>query len=620
MMLGRGKLSQTKWRALVALLATLAAATAVHASPGAPASSIDWKQARQFWSFQKPVRHSLPATKQATWARQPIDHFVLARMEAAGSAPTQEASRRTLIRRATLGLTGLPPTPAEIDAFLNDTDSNAYEKVIDRLLAAPQFGERMASLWLTVARYAEDQAHQVGSNAANFYPNAHLYRAWVIDAFNRDLPYDDFIRLQLAADDIEGEDSPNMAALGFLGLGHKYYSRGRLEVMADEWEDRVDTVSRAFLGLTVACARCHEHKYDPITTADYHAMAGVFASTTMLNKPIDAEQYAKEKDKSKKPSLAMHVVKDGKLQDLPIFIRGDVENKGATVKRGFLKILGKGERREFKQGSGRRELADAIASTDNPLPARVIVNRVWSQVFGQPLVSTASNFGTLGEKPTHPELLDDLAARFMADGWSIKSLVREMALSSTYRQSSTPAQSANAARPSNDPENPLYTRMPRRRLDIEQFRDSLLFVSGRLDQEGGRSLELNDPKNFRRTVYGRISRKELNSLMMQFDYPDANVHAADRASTTTPMQKLWMMNNPFVIEQARQLAAKLERPGRTTADNVRQAYQKLYGRPATEDETKLAEAFLKQENETDLNRWQQYAQILMAANEFLYVD
>lgn len=607
-------------RTAATLLTVLIAAACVHASPAPPSTGIDWKQARRFWSFQTPVRHPLPSTKQTAWARQPIDHFILARMEAAGSSPAKDASRRTLIRRATFALTGLPPTPAEINAFLSDTDANAYEKVVDRLLTAPQFGERMASLWLTVARYAEDQAHQVGSNAADFYPNAHLYRAWVIDAFNRDLPYDEFIRLQLAADDIEGEDSPNLAALGFLGLGHKYYSRGRLEVMADEWEDRVDTVSRGLMGLTVACARCHEHKYDPITTDDYHAMAGVFASTAMLNKPLDKEKFEKEKDKSKKPTFAMHVVTDGKVQDLPVFIRGDVENKGPTVKRGFLKILGKGDRQEFKNGSGRRELADAIASPDNPLPARVMINRVWRHVFGQPLVSTASNFGMLGEKPTHPELLDDLAARFIAEGWSIKSLVREMALSSTYRQSSIPARSPDAAEASPDPENRLYTHMPRRRLDIEQFRDSLLFVSGRLDQEGGRSLELNDPTNLRRTVYGRISRKELNSLMMQFDYPDANVHAADRASTTTPMQKLWMMNNPFVIEQARQLAVKLNRPDRSTTDNIRHAYETLYGRASTEQETKLAEEFLHQKDDSELTRWQQYAQILMAANEFLYVD
>ncbi len=599
------------------LLGVLLKVVCAQASPGAAEAGFDWGEARQFWAFQPPVRKPLPATGNSSWAKQPIDHFILARMETAGLAPADEASRRTLIRRVTFGLTGLPPTPVEIDAFLADPDANAYEQFVDRLLASPQFGERLASLWLNVARYAEDQAHQVGSATQHFYPNAHLYRAWVIEAFNRDLPYDEFIRLQLAADAIEGPNSPNLPALGFLGLGHKYYSRGRLEVMADEWEDRVDTVTRGLLGLTVACARCHEHKYDPITMADYHALAGVFASTDMFNRPFDEAAYAKEKDKNKQPMLAMHVVKDGKVQDLPIFLRGDVEQKGEVVKRGFLEVLGKDGRREFQEGSGRRELAEAIVDQANPLTARVLVNRIWARVFGQSLVATPSNFGALGEKPTHPDMLDDLAARFMEGGWSIKALVRELVLSATYRQSSKNPRLS----PETDPENRFYGRMARRRLDVEQFRDALLFVSGGLDQEGGRSLELNDPKNLRRTVYGRISRKELNSLMMQFDYPDANVHAAARASTTTPMQKLWMMNNPFVIERARRLSAELDDPSLAREANVRRAYRSLYGRPPTGEEEALAATFLAEEDDgPGLSRWTQYAQILLAANEFLYVD
>lgn len=599
-----------------AVCALALAALGAEASPAATETGIDFAEARRFWSFQPPERKPLPRLEDAGWPRQPVDHFILARMEGAGFVPAGEASRRTLLRRVTFGLTGLPPTVEAIDDFLRDGSANAYENVVDRLLASPQFGERLASLWLTVARYAEDQAHQVGAATQHFYPNAHLYRAWVIDAFNRDLPYDDFIRLQLAADAIEGDSAPNLPALGFLGLGHKYYSRSRLEVMADEWEDRVDTVSRGLLGLTVACARCHEHKYDPISMADYHALAGVFASTEMFNKPLDEAAYAGEKDKNKKPTLAMHVVRDGKVQDLPIFLRGDVEQKGDIVKRGFLEILGGEGRREFRDGSGRRELAEAIVDPGNPLTARVLVNRVWALVFGKPLVATPSNFGALGEKPSHPELLDDLAARFMENGWSIKALTRELVLSSAYRQAAENSRVAVAA----DPENRLYTRMARRRLDIEQFRDALLLVSGRLDQEGGRSLELDDPANLRRTVYGRISRKELNALMMQFDYPDANVHAADRASTTTPMQKLWMMNNPFVLERAGQLAERLNAPGRSIEENIRHAYEALYGRPAGEEEVRLGQAFLAEVDDSGLSRWAQYAQILMAANEFLYVD
>jgi hypothetical protein len=603
----------------VALAVTLLAlAGSTTASPAGSESEINWQEARQFWAFQAPARHNLPRTHNPEWAREPIDHFVLARMETANLSPAPTADRRTWIRRTTLGLTGLPPTPAETSSFLQDSDSDAFEKIVDRLLSSPRFGERLTSLWLTIARYAEDQAHQVGGNTANFYPNAHLYRSWVIDAFNRDLPYDEFIRLQLSADTAVAADSPDRAALGFLGLGHKYYSRGRLEVMADEWEDRVDTVSRAFLGLTVACARCHTHKFDPITTDDYHALAGIFASTKMLNQPIDAEKFAQEKDKSKKPLHTMHVVEDGPPKDLTIFIRGDVANKGPVVKRGYLQILSAGERRVFTQGSGRRELAEAIADPENPLTARVIVNRIWKLVFGQALVNTPSNFGKLGERPSHPQLLDDMAARFMAGGWSVKSLVREMVLSATYRQ-----QADNPAnQPQADPANRFYSRISRRRLDIEQFRDALLFVSGKLEQQEGRSLELNDPKNKRRTVYGRISRNELNSLMMSFDYPDANVHAADRSTTTTPIQKLWMMNNPFVIEQAKQLANSLNEPRRSTAANIRDAYERLYARAATDAELKLGIAFVSEsiDSPADMTPWAQYAQILMTANEFLYVD
>ncbi|MFT6619674.1 MAG: DUF1549 and DUF1553 domain-containing protein [Verrucomicrobiia bacterium] len=588
------------------------------ASPAGSEGEINWPEARQFWAFQKPVRHDPPPATRIEWARERLDHFILARMEAANLSPAPAADRRTWIRRATFGLTGLPPTPGEIDSFLEDNIPEAFEKVADRLLASPRFGERLTSLWLTIARYAEDQAHQVGGRTEHYYPNAHLYRAWVIDAFNRDLPYDEFIRLQLSADTAVAKDSPDRAALGFLGLGHKYYSRGRLEVMADEWEDRVDTVSRAFLGLTVACARCHTHKFDPITTADYHAMAGIFASTKMLNEPIDPEKYAKEKDKNKKPLHSRHVVADGALKDLTIFIRGDVENKGPVVKRGFLQVLSTDARREFKKGSGRQQLAEAISDPGNPLTARVIVNRIWKRVFGQALVNTPSNFGKLGERPSHPLLLDDLSARFMTDGWSLKSLVREMILSATYRQR---ADNPNTAR-QQDAENRYYSRIPRRRLDIEQFRDALLFVSGQLEDREGRSLELSDPKNRRRTVYGRISRNELNSLMMQFDYPDANVHAADRSTTTTPIQKLWMMNNPFVIEQAKQLARLLKSFDRSTARNIRNAYERLYGREPTSGELQLGISFLSDTDDSpaDMTVWEQYAQILMTANEFLYVD
>src|SRR3989454_7696 len=268
-----------------------------------------------------------------------------------------------------------------------------------------------------------------------FYPHAYRYREWVIDSFNRDLPYDQFIRLQLAADKINA-GAENLVALGFLGLGPKYYNRGRLEVQADEWEDRVDTVGRAMLGLTVACARCHDHKFDPITMRDYYALAGVFASTKMVNKTADGKIIEGKVNADKMPPNTFHMVEDGEAKDLNVFIRGNVERKGPIAERRFLRVLSEGEPAPFKEGGGRKELAEAIASPHNPLTARVMVNRVWGVCFGKPLVLTPSNFGHSGQPPTHPELLDDLAVRFTLNGWSVKGLVREMVLSSAYRQTS----------------------------------------------------------------------------------------------------------------------------------------------------------------------------------------
>jgi hypothetical protein len=490
---------------------------------------------------------------------------------------------------------------------------------VDRLLASPRFGERMASMWLPLARYAEDQAHQVGSDTKFFYPNAYKYRDWVIGAFNRDLPYDDFVRLQLAADKLE--QTNDLPALGFLGLGPKYYNRGRLEVMADEWEDRVDTVTRTFLGLTVACARCHDHKFDPISRADYYAMAGVFASTKMVNK-VPGRTAPKE-DNSEKPGKAdemdpatLHIVEDDKPQDLNIFIRGNVERKGKLAPRQFIKVLASENSVLFTNGSGRLELADSIATPANPLTARVMVNRVWGMFFGKPIADSPSNFGHTGEPPTNPELLDFLALRFTQQDWSVKTLVREMVLSATYRQDSRAHRENTAI----DASNSSLWRMNRRRLSVEQWRDSLLYVTGELDLTSGKSLELDDPKNFRRTVHARVSRLQLNSTLMQFDYPDANVHAEKRASTTTAMQKLIALNSPFVIARARALAAGALFDFDDDEARVERLYELLFARAPERTEMKLALEFVRKPDAPGMTRWEQYAQMLLASNEMLYVD
>jgi len=580
-------------------------------------TSIDWAKAREWWAYQAPQKSGLPAVSNRAWPSQRIDHFILAKLDSRNLAPSPKAPRRTLGRRLYLDLTGLPPTPSEMAAFLSDETGDAYERLVEELMQRHAFGERLASMWLNNVRYAEDQAHQVGANTAFFYPNAYRYREWVIDAFNNDVPYNDFIRKQLAADLLKKSATEDLPALGYIGLGHKYYNRGRLEVKAEEWAEQVDTLTRSLLGLTVACAQCHDHKYDAFTQKDYYALAGVFASTDLVDRMADGSEIKKDTEAAKKRLGTIHMVRDKKPQDLHVFLRGNTESKGDVVPRRFLRVLSKGEPKPFTQGSGRLELADSIVSPGNPLTARVVVNRVWSMFFGRGLVTTPSNFGLLGAKPSHPALLDDLAVRFMENGWSMKRLIREIVLSSTYRQCSDESEANREI----DPENTYLWRMNRRRLSIEQWRDSILAAGDNLDRLGGKSLELTDKKNVRRTVYGRVSRKKLNDMLMQFDYPDANVHAAKRSATTTAMQKLFVMNNPFMVEQAKRLAKRVAGEGvAASAEQVQSIYSILYSRQPSAAELDLALGFLQLPAESQLTRWEQYSHALMAANEMSYID
>ena len=580
-------------------------------------TSIDWAKAREWWAYQAPQKSGLPVVSYRAWPRQRIDHFILAKLDSRQLAPSPKAPRRTLARRLYLDLTGLPPTPAEMAAFLSDETGDAYERLVEELMQRHAFGERMASMWLNNVRYAEDQAHQVGANTAFFYPNAYRYREWVIDAFNNDVPYNDFIRKQLAADLLKKSAAEDLPALGYIGLGHKYYNRGRIEVKAEEWAEQVDTLTRSLLGLTVACAQCHDHKYDAFTQKDYYALAGVFASTDLVDRMADGSEIKKDTEEAKKRTGTIHMVRDKKPQNLHVFLRGNTEAKGDVVPRRFLRVLSEGEPKPFTEGSGRLELAESIVSPGNPLTARVVVNRVWSMFFGRGLVTTPSNFGLLGAKPSHPALLDDLAVRFMENGWSMKRLILEIVLSSTYRQCSNESEANRAI----DPENNYLWRMNRRRLSIEQWRDSILAAGNNLDRLGGKSLELTDKKNFRRTVYGRVSRKKLNDMLMQFDYPDANVHAAKRSATTTAMQKLFVMNNPFMVEQAKRLAKRVAGEGvAASAEQVQSIYSILYSRQPSAAELDLALGFLQLPAESQLTRWEQYSHALLAANEMSYID
>lgn len=578
---------------------------------------------RAFWSFRPIANPPVPKVQAADWPKTSIDHFVLATLEANKLRPTIAADKRTLLRRVSFDLTGLPPTPEEVEAFVNDTAADAYARVVDRLLASPHYGERWARHWLDVARYGEDQAHTF---QARKYPQGFRYRDWLVKAFNDDMPFDRFIKEQLAADLIAPKESgrvEHLPALGFFALGPVYYGDPK---KLDQIDDRIDTLTRGLLGLTVACARCHDHKFDPIPTNDYYSLAGIVASTDYVELSLEPGKEGeplvvtppKDKKKPEPKGAHIHAVKDGSPVNLAVHIRGNPSTLGEEAPRRFLAILEE-QPAPYTKGSGRLELANAIASKDNPLTARVIVNRVWQHHFGKGLVRTPSNFGALGEPPTHPELLDHLATRFIASGWSLKALHRDILLSATYQLSSN----AEAAMQSLDPANRLLWRANRRRLEVEAWRDAMLAVSGKLDRTfGGPSTDLASPTNGRRTLYGSVSRHELNPLLRLFDFPDPNITSDERPVTTVPLQQLFVLNSEFLVNNAKALSARLARSADDDAERIREAFELLYGRPTTTNELQMGLQFLGAESSTQpgLPRWEQYAQVLLSTNEFLYVD
>lgn len=579
-------------------------------------SEPDTELARQFWAFQDPAR--VPPATAALTASDEIDALVLERMSKSGLSPAASADRWSLVRRVYLDLVGLPPTLAESRRFVEDDSPAAYRRLVDRLLADPRHGEHRARAWMDVMRYAEDQAHIVGNNSQLFYPNAYLYRDWLIGALNEDLPYDEFIRRQLAADMLGETDPQKTAALGFLGLGPKYYRRNDPAVMADEWEDRIDVVGRGLLGLTLACARCHDHKFDPVPTEDYYALAGVFASTEMFNAPLASDAEVAEDGQAKEPANAVHIVRDSDATDLRVAVRGDVARPGALVPRRFVSVLSD-EPVALDDGSGRLALAEAIASPQNPLTARVMVNRLWHQLIGRGLVATPSNFGALGRPPSHPQLLDNLAVQFMQDGWSMKRMQRRIVLSAVYRRSSV----ATAEQLAADPANELLLRMNRRRMTIEQWRDSLLLTSGQLDSTlGGPSVQPDDPSHGRRTLYSEISRLELNRFLAVFDHPDPNAHAPTRFVSTTPLQKLFMLNSPFMVAMAEESAQRLEAMrharGSSGVDLATDAYQLLLGRAPTRQQRQAIDRFLEAAPDEDV--LVTLAHALLCSNEMLFID
>jgi hypothetical protein len=640
--------------------------------------TIDFAAGRKHWAFQPLKKTAPPKVSDPTWMKRPIDAFILAALDARGLKPSPPADARTLVRRAKFDLVGLPPTVEEVG-------EKAYEAMIDQLLVSPHYGERWGRYWLDLVRYA-DVVESWAMGDAQAWP----YRDWVVRALNDDVPYDQFVRLQLAADLLPGTKLADLPALGMLGLSPSYWKELKLDpsviktVVAEELEERINTVSSTLLGLTVACARCHDHKFDPVSTEDYYGLAGVLASTRLAERallpaseaaqvvaarkkiksleeelkklsakssPTDDEQRKLDELKTKLDAAkeaapeydgpivfavdeaTLHVLPDGKDKtrleykpaepmNMAVQIRGNPSNPGTVVPRRFLTVLSRSTPpKPFEHGSGRADLAEAVFTDAAPLAARVIVNRVWEHHFGRGLVDTPSNFGTQGSRPTHPELLDDLAARFVENGWRLKWLHREIMLSATYQQSSAFHKAQDAI----DPDNRLLARMNRRRLEVEAWRDAMLFVTGRLDLTvGGPAVDLASATNFRRTLYGSIKRREVADILRLNDFPDPMTHSPARDITTTPLQQLFVLNSPFMEQQAAALVERVKKEitSEDTAARLRRAYQLLFNREPTASQLQLALDFLGGDlAKTPLDAlWRQYAQALLASNEFLFVD
>ncbi len=801
------------------------------------APGLDFEGASRHWAYQ-PIREpAIPRVNRVGWASGPIDRFVLEKLEKAGLQPAAQADRRVLIRRATFDLIGLPPTLDEVRRFEEDRAPDAYTRLIDRLLASPHYGERWGRHWMDVARYADTKDGVLMFDYARLRPYAYTYRDYVIHAMNGDLGFDRFVQDQLAADQLAPKDEPwRLAAMGFLTLGRMFDNN-----VHDQIDDKIDTVTRGLLGLTVACARCHDHKYDAIPTADYYSLYGVFASCeaplelplvdpsaariktdpfekeagpkrkalqdfldgqyqllreaalkrtpdyliragTMAPDPLETaifflslapedlrpqivsrwrrylarrsraddpvfgpwhelmslsdgayaasgsavvgrfngrrkgtrpgelnplvagmlatasihsrtdlaraygELFVKvaleppattetsdgqarrqiqavllshdspayfpksqtrsymsrgEKDgyggklgeldimaakATTAPARAMVLVDSEEITDPRIFVRGNPSVLGDRTPRQFPRAIAGPNRRPFQKGSGRAELAQAITAPDNPLTARVIVNRVWMQHFGEPMVSTPSDFGVRGAPPTHPELLDYLASRLIREGWSLKNLHRAIMLSSVYQQRSADRPECRTI----DPENRLLWRFPRRRLELEAMRDALLAVSGRLDSRmGGRSVDAaNDPENARRTVYGLVDRQSLPGFYRAFDFASPDQSAERRPRTTVPQQALYSMNSPFAIRQAVALAASPAVHGaKDDRARAKALYEAILGRAPTGEETEIAVRFLldgrQRRTRSESSRasgLERLAQVLLMTNEFVFID
>ena len=602
-----------------------------------------------WWAWQALTKPGVPEVKDSAWPKTPVDDFILAKLEEKGLKPNPPADKRTLIRRATFDLTGLPPTPKEVEDFVTDDSTDAFAKVVDRLLASPQYGERWGRHWLDVARYSDTKGQFRRQREDPNYPFAWTYRDYVIRSFNEDKPYNLFIIEQLAADKLPAtvRNPTNLCALGFLTVGDRF-----MGMQNDVINDRIDVVTKGFLGLTVTCARCHDHKFDPIPTKDYYSLHGVFASCAepsvepVIEKNVGGPDYSDyykqrmelehekegleaklreyrrtrnreglrqlqrdERENQTKiarlelthpgaPPRAMVLEDILKPHDSPVFVRGDAGNKGPLAPRHFLEVLCGKVRPAFTNGSGRLDLAWAITSKSNPLTPRVMMNRIWLYHFGEGFVPTPDDLGTMSEPPSSLELLDYLASRFEEEGWSLKKMHRLLMLSSVYQESSV----SNPRYAQVDPNNRLLWRANIRRLEFEALRDSLLAIGGDLDLTMyGRPVNIEqEPYSTRRTIYGRVDRSDIADVLLNFDFPNPDLPTGRRHETTVPQQALFLMNSPLVVEQAKHLVALSDfTKCQDDTDRIQFLYERIYQRPAQPEEVSLGLEFIAASQDTE---------------------
>lgn len=580
---------------------------------------------RDHWAFEPLSRPVVPAVKNSRWPSNDLDRFILARLESEGIAPAQPADRSTLIRRLCWDLTGLPPTSVQVEQFVNDDRPDAYDRLVDSLLASSEYGKRFGQAWLDLARYADTDGYEHDKIRAD----AWKYRDWVIGALNRDLPYDDFIRWQIAGDQVDPDQTDSV---GEAQLATAFCLSGPDMPDINSMDERrhvllneiTSTVGSVLLGLQFGCAQCHDHKYDPISQADFYRLRAFFDSSIQLKKNQSVSVLTSFKE----------------YPQTHLMIRGDWRRKGPPVEPAFPRVVNAAGKRPAEDASPRLELANWLTDPSNPLTPRVVANRIWQQHFGKGLSASPSDFGVMGDEPTHPELLDYLAGELVRSGWSVKRLHRLIVTSSVYQAASARSSDATLQEQWDhafevDPDNELLWRFPRRRLAAESLRDGLLAVSESLNFEmggpgvrpplppemvktlkSGQWKESPSPEDHvRQSIYLFARRNLRYPFFATFDRPTADQPCARRNQSTTAIQSLVLLNSELVIRASKQLAARVSKNTSRPPSQIDELYVRLYARHPDAEESAAAIAFLQSGAGLD-----DLCRAMLNSNEFLYVD